>query len=187
MERGVIHGASVYAVVPMTGCLKKKHTKNTKNSNFAKTKITTTAIIVLVEFIFDQHNEHQRSITKHSRTKRNASIRSQYTSHITAYNKLRLYGRVDQQVLSHNSTERPTATYASTVHQQVMSQNTTTLPNSNVQVGKKKIEKIPDEQGLCGKKISCGSQEKTSDEQELHNSGGKSESGGKNRRAGSPV
>jgi hypothetical protein len=85
----------------------------------------------------------------------------------------------DQQVLSHNSTERPTATYASTVHQQVMSQNTTTSPNSNVPVGKKKKGKIPDEQGLCGKKISSGSQEKTSDEQELHNSEGKSESKGK--------
>jgi hypothetical protein len=57
---------------------KKKTQKNTKNSNFAKTKITTTAIIVLVEFVFDQHNEPQRSITKHSRTKRNASIRRQF-------------------------------------------------------------------------------------------------------------
>jgi len=38
-------------------------------------------------------------------------------------------------------------------------------------VGKKKKGKIPDEQGV---------QEKTSDEQELHNSGGKSESEGKN-------
>jgi hypothetical protein len=82
----------------------------------------------------------------------------------------------DQQVMSHNSTERPTATYAYTVQHQVMSQNTTTLPNSNVPVGKKKKGKIPDEQGVCGKKISSGSQEKTSDEQELHNSGGKSES-----------
>jgi len=86
----------------------------------------------------------------------------------------------DQQVMSQNSTERPTATYASTVQHQVMSQNTTTSPNSNVPVGKKKKGKIPDEQGVCGKKISSGSQEKTSDEQELHNSGGKSESGGKN-------
>jgi len=61
-----------------------------------------------------------------------------------------------------------------------MSQNTTTSPNSNVPVGNKKKGKIPDEQGVCGKKISSWSQEKTSDEQELHNSGGKSESGGKN-------
>jgi hypothetical protein len=54
-----------------------------------------------------------------------------------------------------------------------MSQNTTTSPNSNVPGGKKKKEKIPDEQGVCGKKISSGSQEKTSNEQELHNSGRK--------------
>jgi hypothetical protein len=86
----------------------------------------------------------------------------------------------DQQVMSHNSTERPTATYASTVQHQVMSQNTTTSPNSNVPMGEKKKGKIPDEQGVYGKKISSGSQEKTSDEQELHNSGGKSESKGKN-------
>jgi len=66
----------------------------------------------------------------------------------------------DQQVMSHNSTERPTATYASTVQHKVMSQNTTTSPNSNVPVGKKKKGKIPDEQGVCG-------------------SGGKSESEGK--------
>jgi hypothetical protein len=82
----------------------------------------------------------------------------------------------DLQVLSHNFTERPTATYASTVHQQVMSQNTTTSPNSNVPVGKKKKGKIPDEQGLCDKKISSGSQEKNI--RELHNSEGKSESKG---------
>jgi hypothetical protein len=86
----------------------------------------------------------------------------------------------DQKVMSHNSTERPTATYASTVQHQVMSQNTTTSPNSNVPMGEKKKGKIPDEQGVYGKKISSGSQEKTSDEQELHNSGGKSESKGKN-------
>jgi hypothetical protein len=86
----------------------------------------------------------------------------------------------DQQVMSQNSTERPTAKYASTVQHQVMSQNATTSPNSNVLVGKKKKGKIPDEQGVCGKKISSGSQEKTSNEQELHNSGGKSESEGKN-------
>jgi len=61
-----------------------------------------------------------------------------------------------------------------------MSQYTTTSPNSNVPVGKKKKGKIPEEQGVCGKKISSGSQEETSDEQELHNSGGKSESKGKN-------
>jgi hypothetical protein len=85
----------------------------------------------------------------------------------------------DQKVMSHNSTERPTATYASTVQHQVMSQNTTTSPNSNVPMGEKKKGKIPDEQGVYGKKISSGSQEKTSDEQELHNSGGKSESKGK--------
>ncbi len=66
----------------------------------------------------------------------------------------------DQQVLSHNSTERPTATYTSMVHQQVMSQNTTTLPTSNVPVDKKKKRKTIDGQGVC--------------------SGGKSESGGKN-------
>jgi hypothetical protein len=57
-----------------------------------------------------------------------------------------------------------------------MSQNTTTSPNSNVPVGKKKKGKIPDEQGLCDKKISSGSQEKNI--RELHNSEGKSESKG---------
>ncbi len=66
----------------------------------------------------------------------------------------------NQQVMSQKSTERHTATYASTVEHQVMSQNTTTLPTSNVPVGKKKKGKTPDEQGVC--------------------SGGKSESGGKN-------
>ena len=47
----------------------------------------------------------------------------------------------DQQVMSQNSTERHTATYASTVEHQVMSQNTTTLPTSNVPVDKKKKKK----------------------------------------------
>ena len=66
----------------------------------------------------------------------------------------------DQQVMSQKSTERHTATYASTVEHQVMSQNTTTLPTSNVPVDKKKKRKTIDGQGFC--------------------SGGKSESGGKN-------
>ena len=57
--------------------------------------------------------------------------------------------------MSQNSTERPTATYASTVEHQVMSQNTTTLPTSNVPVGKKKKGKTPNEQGVCiGEKVS---------------------------------
>jgi hypothetical protein len=204
MERGLIHGASVYAVVPMTGRLKKKKHTHTHKTQKIVISLKQKLLLLLSSFsstLFlintmstsgrspstveqnatrqsgdDLQDEKSPDAEKNTTTPNQQ--RDSPTIQVTVRPTTNSAYMEDQQVLSHNSTERPTATYASTVHQQVMSQNNTTSPNSNVPVGKKKKGKIPDEQGLCDKKISSGSQEKTSDEQELHNSEGKSESKG---------